>query len=162
VTRLADTLVLLEHGHVQMSGPLQEVMASTAPMLRLGGDVASLVLGQVAGFDEPWHLVEISFSGGRFWLPQSGLARGQAVRLRVLARDVSIATRPPVDVSIQNVVSCTVVALLPDEHPAQALVRLDCSGTPLWARLTRRAIAQLGLQPGQPVWAQVKAMALVR
>ncbi|NBX20950.1 MAG: hypothetical protein EBR58_06040 [Betaproteobacteria bacterium] len=39
---------------------------------------------------------------------------------------------------------------------------LDCAGTPLWARLTRRAMDQLELQPGQAVWAQIKAMALVR
>jgi molybdate transport system ATP-binding protein len=162
VIRLADTLVVLERGRVQACGPLREVLARTEPLIRMGGDVSSLVLGQVAGQDKTWHLTEVRLTGGSFWLPDTGLAIGQAVRLRVLARDVSVATRMPTDISIQNVVPCTVVGVQSDQHPAQALVQLDCAGTPLWARLTHRAVEQLGLQPGQAVWAQVKAMALVR
>lgn len=162
VTRLADTLVVLEQGQVRACGPLQALMAGTDPVLHLGGDVASLVLGQVATHDTQWHLTELRFAGGSFWLADAGLAMGQTVRLRVLARDVSIATRQPTGVSIQNVVACTVLSILPDQHPAQALVRLGCAGTCLWARLTRRAVDQLGLHAGQAVWAQVKAMALAR
>lgn len=162
VTRLADTLVVLEQGRVRACGPVQQVLASASPLMQLGGDVASLVVGQVVGFDAPWHLTEVRFPGGSFWLADAALVQGQSVRLRVLARDVSIATQQPAGVSIQNVVACTVAAILPDQHPAQALVQLDCAGTYLWARLTCRAVDQLGLQPGQPVWAQVKAMALAR
>jgi molybdate transport system ATP-binding protein len=162
VIRLADTLVVLERGRVRACGPLQEVLARTEPLIRMGGDMSSLVVGQVVGHDKTWHLTEVRLTGGSFWLPDSGLAVGQTVRLRVLARDVSVATRMPTDMSIQNVVSCTVSEVLSDQHPAQALVRLDCQGTLLWARLTRRAVDQLALQPGQSVWAQVKAMALIR
>lgn len=162
LTRLADTVVVLEQGAVQACGPLQAVMSQTGPMVRFGGELACLVLGAVAEHDDAWHLTEVRFGGGSFWLPDSGLQRGEPVRLRVLARDVSVATRRPVDVSIQNVVPCQIAEILPDQHPAQALLRLDCAGTPLWARLTCRAVDQLALQPGQSVWAQVKAMSLVR
>nr|WP_315465051.1 molybdenum ABC transporter ATP-binding protein [uncultured Rhodoferax sp.] len=162
VIRLADTLVVMERGRVQACGPLQEVLASTEPLIRMGGYVSSLVLGQVAGYDSAWHLTLVHLAAGNFWLPDTGLTLGQTVRLRVLARDVSIATRMPTDTSIQNVLPCTVVAVRSDQHPAQALVQLDCSGTPLWARLSRRAVDQLALQPGQAVWAQVKAMAVLR
>ncbi|MDH4450165.1 MAG: molybdenum ABC transporter ATP-binding protein [Rhodoferax sp.] len=162
VTRLADTLVVLEHGRVLACGPLQDVLAGTEPLIRMGGDVSSLVLGQVAGHDRAWHLTEVRLRAGSFWLPDTGLSAGQTVRLRVLARDVSIATRVPADASIQNVLPCTVVAVQPDQHPSQALVQLDGAGTRLWARVTRRAVDQLALRPGQPVWAQVKAMALIR
>lgn len=162
VIRLADTLLVLEQGKVQACGPLQDVMAATEPLVRLGGEVASLVVGQVAEHDAQWHLTEVRCGPGRFWLPDGNLVAGQTVRLRVQARDVSIATRLPQDVSIQNVVPCTLVAIQPDQHPAQALVRLDFAGTLLWARVTRRAVEQLALQPGQQVWAQVKAMALVK
>jgi molybdate transport system ATP-binding protein len=161
VTRLADTLLLLEQGRVTACGPLQVVMSQSGPPVRLGGEVASWVQGEVAGHDAGWHLTEVRCGGGSFWLPDIGLLVGRRVRLRVLARDVSIATQRPRDVSIQNVLLCTILELLPDQHPAQSLVRLDCAGTLLWARLTRRAVDQLGLHTGQAVWAQVKAMSLV-
>ena len=162
VTRLADNLVVLDRGRVLASGSLQDVMARSEPMIRMGGDVASLVMGVVSAHDARWHLTEVRFGDASLWFPDSGLKPGQTVRLRVLARDVSIATSRPVDVSIQNSVACKVSSILPDQHPAQALVQMDCAGTALWARVTRRAVEQLALQPGLPVWAQVKAMALVR
>ena len=93
-------------------------------------------------------------------LADAGLAVGAAVRLRVLARDVSLATQEPAHTSIQNVLPCTVLAIADDSHPAQALVQLGCGPDRLLARVTRRSVHTLGLAVGQPVWAQVKALAL--
>jgi molybdate transport system ATP-binding protein len=114
----------------------------------------------VAEVDSDWHLARLDFDGGSLWLPHSGLPMGQAVRLRVLARDVSLTTQAPAQTSIQNVLPCTVRAIADDAHPAQALVQLDCGATPLLVRVTRRSVHALGLRPGQAVWAQVKALAL--
>jgi molybdate transport system ATP-binding protein len=55
-----------------------------------------------------------------------------------------------------------VAQLAPDAAGHQVLVRLNASGTPIVARLTARAAHQLQLQPGMPVWAQIKAVSLVR
>jgi len=44
---------------------------------------------------------------------------------------------------------------------AHVLVRLDAGGTPLLARITRRSADQLGIAPGLPLWAQIKAVALL-
>jgi molybdate transport system ATP-binding protein len=162
VIRLADHLVILEQGRARAAGPLEQVLAQTDPVVHVGGDISSVVQGCVAGLDSAWHLAEVAFAGGVLWIPDTGLQPGQEVRLRVLARDVSVSTRMPAGSSIQNAVACSVSRLIPDHHPAQALVQLDASGTMLWARLTRRAVEQLGLREGMPVWAQVKAMALLR
>jgi molybdate transport system ATP-binding protein len=51
--------------------------------------------------------------------------------------------------------------LVPDAQPHQVLVQLDACGQTLLARLTARAAHQLQLQPGQAVWAQIKAVSLV-
>ncbi|MBP9806240.1 MAG: TOBE domain-containing protein, partial [Candidatus Accumulibacter sp.] len=48
-----------------------------------------------------------------------------------------------------------------EDHPALALVQLRVGSTPLLARLTRHSAQRLELAPGLPVWAQVKAVALV-
>jgi molybdate transport system ATP-binding protein len=162
VIRLADHLVVLEQGRTRATGPLEQVLAQTDPVVHLGGDISCVVRGRVAGLDRVWHLAEVAFAGGALWVPDTGLQTDQDVRLRVLARDVSVSTHIPAGSSIQNAVACRVSHLLADQHPAQALVKLDASGTMLWARLTRRAVEQLGLQEGMPVWAQVKAMALLR
>lgn len=160
VVRLADTLVVLERGQVRAHGPAARVLADVRSPVFLGDEACALLHAQVVARDADWHLARLDFDGGSLWLPDSGLLQGQMVRLRVFARDVSLTTQAPTHTSIQNVLPCTVRAVADDVHPAQALVQLDCGASTLLARVTRRSIHSLGLQPGLAVWAQVKALAL--
>lgn len=166
VARLADTLVLLERGKARACGPVAEVLAGggvlglAAPDV-LGEGLGALLHATVAERDARWQLARMDFAGGSLWLRDTGLALGQAVRLRVLARDVSIALEQPSQSSIQNQLPCVVLALEPDGHPSQLRVRLQCGAATLVARVTARAVDALALAPGQSVWAQVKSVALV-
>jgi molybdate transport system ATP-binding protein len=89
------------------------------------------------------------------------LEPGRGVRVRVLARDVSLALAAPAGTSIQNQLACTVESIKPDAHPSQMLVQLRCGGASLLARVTARSAAQLELAAGRTVWALVKSVALV-
>jgi molybdate transport system ATP-binding protein len=103
----------------------------------------------------------VALDGGQLWLRDAGVAVGQGVRMRVLARDVSIATVAPTHTSIQNQLACTVESIRPDTHPSQALVRLRCGTATLLARVTARSAAKLQLTADRAVWALVKSVALV-
>jgi len=161
VARLADSLVVLDHGRVKAAGPVADVLARIDTPVVLGDDAGALLHGTVAERDARWHLMRVDFGGGSLWLRDSGLAVGQHVRLRVLARDVSLATEAPHHTSIQNLLPATVDAIATDAHPSQALVRVTCGAAMLLSRITARAVNTLGLGPGQAVWAQVKSVALV-
>jgi molybdate transport system ATP-binding protein len=84
------------------------------------------------------------------------------VRLRVLARDVSLTTEEPRHTSIQNHLPCRIESMAPDAHASQLLVRVVCGESVLLARITRRAVDALGLHAGSAAWAQVKSVALVQ
>jgi molybdate transport system ATP-binding protein len=161
VARLADTVVLMDRGRVAAIGPAREVLSRIDASAVLGDDAGALLEGTVAERDGHWQLARIAFEGGSLWLRDTGLATGTAVRLRVLARDVSIATREPQDTSIQNIFAASVQEIAPDAHPSQVLVRLRCGDSMLLARITARAAHSLALAPGQRAWAQVKSVALV-
>jgi len=162
VARLADTLLLMHQGRVQAVGPVSEVLSGRDASLMLGDDVGALLDAQVQALDQAWHLAKVGFDGGAMWLRDTGLAVGQKVRLRVLARDVSINVQPATDTSIQNHVPGVVQSITPDLHPSQVLVRVACGPSVLLARVTARAVHGLGLRVGQAVWAQVKSVALVK
>ena len=161
VARLADALVVLDRGRVAASGPVASVLAGTAAPLLLGDDAGAVLDGTVGERDPRWHLARVDFSGGSLWLRDSGAEIGRRVRLRVLARDVSLATEEPRATSIQNLLPGVVRAIAADSHPSQALVQLACGESVLLSRITARAVHVLGLQPGMPVWLQVKSVALV-
>ena len=169
VARLADTLVVFEQGKVIAAGPTAAVLADTNAPVTLGEDAGALLEGTVQQRDEHWQLVRIAFQGGELWLPDVGVLTGRRARVRVLARDVSIATQRPESTSIQNLIACTVDAIAPAAHASQVIVRLRCDAPPhdsappsiLLARITARAVDSLQLAVGMPVWAQVKSAALV-
>ncbi len=161
VARLADHIVLMEDGRAVAQGPLTETLARVDLPLRLGEDVGVVFSGQVLERNAEWHLARIGFAGGEIWVRDGGAGVGRTVRLRILARDVSIARHRHDDVSIMNLLPATIITHAAEDHPALALLQLQVGGTRLLARLTRHSANRLELAPGQQVWAQIKAVALL-
>jgi molybdate transport system ATP-binding protein len=163
VARLAHQLVLLEGGRVVAAGALSEVLARLdLPTAR--GDGAGVVLdGTVAERDAHWRLARLTVGAGDFnvWARDHGLAVGRAVRVRLLARDVSVARAALTGTSIGNQMPGRIETIAEDEHPALALVRVRVGASPVVARLTRRSADALQLRPGMAVWVQVKTVALM-
>ena len=161
VARLADHIVLMEDGRAVAQGPLTETLARVDLPLRLGEDVGVVFSGQVLERNAKWHLARIGFAGGEIWVRDGGAGVGRTVRLRILARDVSIARHRHDDVSIMNLLPATIITHAAEDHPALALLQLQVGGTRLLARLTRHSANRLELAPGQQVWVQIKAVALL-
>jgi molybdate transport system ATP-binding protein len=161
VARLADHIVVMEDGHVLTQGPLAETLARVDLPIRLGEDAGAVFAATVAERDAEWHLARVEFDGGELWVRDSGVPVGRRVRVRILARDVSIANSRHDDVSIMNLLPATVIAHAGEEHPSAVLVQLRIGATTLLARLTRRSAHRLELSPGREVWVQIKAVALI-
>jgi molybdate transport system ATP-binding protein len=161
VARLADHLVVLQDGRVLGAGPLTEILTRLDLPIRLGEDAGVVLDAVVAEHDAEWHLARVEFAGGSLWVRDQGIAIGKHVRVRILARDVSIAHEKITGSSIMNTFPATVTALADDTHPALMLVKLDAGGAPVLARLTRRSADALQLAPGLSVWVQIKAVALI-
>ena len=175
VVRLADTLVVMESGQVRAVGPVTEMLSNMDLPLLVGDDVGALMEGHVRALDKQWHLAQVRISKASsnaagegnptvpsLWVRDSGLQMGQPVRLRVLARDVSITLEQAQNTSIQNHLPCVVESIHAEPHPSQVLLRLRCGEVLLIARVTARGVCDLGLQVGMAAWAQVKSVALVK
>ena len=161
VARLADHLVVLEQGQCLANGPLGETLARLDLPIQLGEDVGVVMDAHAVSRDPRWHLACVEFPGGRLWVRDHGVPDGHRVRLRILARDVSIAREKIEGSSILNTLPAKIIAIADDTHPGLALIRLELGTSPLIARLTRRSVAALELKPGMAVWTQIKAVALV-
>ncbi|WP_296900771.1 molybdenum ABC transporter ATP-binding protein [Thiohalocapsa sp.] len=161
VARLADHLVVMEGGRVLASGPLNDTLARLDLPIRLGEDAGVVLDGHVAERDERWHLLRVACCNTSLWVRDTGADLGDHARVRILARDVSIAHEPKEGTSILNTLPARVVSLGDDAHPALSLVKLAVDGKPVLSRVTRRSAEQLGLAPGQQVWIQIKAVALL-
>ena len=160
VARLADQLVLMRAGRIEAVGPIAEMLTRSDLPLAHGDEAESLIEAKVVGHDETFHLTRLEFAGGEFIVPRKALAEGQVVRLRVLARDVSLTLAEQTNTSILNIFPARIEEISA-ENPAQMTVRLDAAGVPILSRITRKSATALELVPGKQVYVQVKSVALL-
>lgn len=162
VARLATDIVMLDTGRLVAAGPARDVMERLDLLPEAergeGGAVVDLT---VIGQDDVFGLTVLRSGAGDWRLPRLHVGAGRTVRARVRARDIMIATAQPRGLSAVNVLAGTILAITA-ETGADALVRLDCGGDMLVARITRQSVAALGLRPGSEVFAVVKAVTFER
>ncbi len=162
VTRLADLLVLLSAGSVVAAGDVHEVMNRLdlrpyTGRYEAGAVIESTVLAQDAEF----ALTTLGFDGGSLQMPRIEVPVGARVRLRIRARDISLATTRPQNVSLLNVLQGRLTGLTEEAGPIVE-ARIEVGGVFLVARITRRSAQLLQLAPGQTVFAMIKAVSMDR
>jgi molybdate transport system ATP-binding protein len=162
VARLADHVVLLDHGRVAAQGDLQATLARLDLAGAFADDMGVVIDATIGTHDESDHLTRIDFPGGSVHVSRCAEAPGSRIRFRIQARDVSLATRKPEHTSILNVFEARVVELADATVPGQVLVKLAVGDTPIIARISGRSRKDLRIEPGSAVWAQVKSVAVLR
>lgn len=161
VMRLADHVVLLKDGLVVAEGELKATLARLDLPLRLGEDTGVVVEARVSERSSEWQLLRLEFTGGSLWTRDYGVSLGQSVRVRILARDVSLSCKAQPESSILNSFLGEVDSLAEDEHPSLVLVRMKVGDSYILARLTKRSAATLGVTAGERFWVQVKLAAII-
>jgi molybdate transport system ATP-binding protein len=157
VVKLADQLILMQHGRIISQGPLPQQLLQ--PELAASGAM-SLLYAQSQGCHN--LLLQLSIGKQQLQLPAplSSTGTQTAYRLRIQARDVALSLTPLTDSSVSNQLQVSISGFNPAPHPAETLVQLELAGQPLQALLTKQSAERLGLQVGQQVYAQIKAVAL--
>ncbi len=162
VVRLADTMVVMNGGELAASGSVEDIMARLDLRPLTGRyEAGAVISATIKKHDLTYSLSELEFPAGSLFVPRAEAQPGEKVRLRIRARDVSLALERPRMTSVLNVFSGTVSEIETGGPESQADVLIDI-GVPIIARITRRSIADLGLKPGQKVFAMVKAAAIDR
>jgi molybdate transport system ATP-binding protein len=161
VARLANTVVLIDAGRVTATGPAQEVLSDPAAAAGLGLREAGAILTARVAAHEADGLSRLDCAAGPLWLPRVQAQPGRTIRLRILAQDVMLALTAPQGISALNILPATVTALHSGPGPG-SLVRLALGGDTLLARVTQRSAAALGLAPGLPVFAVLKAVSVAQ
>jgi molybdate transport system ATP-binding protein len=159
VVRLCDHLVLLQGGTVRGAGSVQEVLGQPGIADALGEEAGTILQGTVRTIDAPYELTEVDTPAGRLLIPGRHAAAGEAVRLRILARDVSVALVAPAQSSILNVLPATVESLQPGAG-GHVDLGLRVGAAVLLCRISRHSSDRLGLRPGIACFAQVKGVAV--
>jgi molybdate transport system ATP-binding protein len=165
VERLADHLVLIEKGQLIASGPLAQLQSYPSLVLTISANAAVSLNASVIGYDEKFTIARLQVNGASLNVPSSDVIVGAKQRLKIYADDVSLTWDSSNKSTIDNQIPAKILDIRGTE-PSQILAVLGLGqngeGDKILARVTKRSWVTLGLEVGQSVFAQVKAVALVR
>ena len=165
IDRLAHHLVLMAAGKIVASGSFRDLQCDRALMAGLSAAVAISLDAVVSGYDSEFGLARFAIGDVMLNAPCDKVEIGALRRLRIYADDVSLTRERINESSIDNQLPARVLAHWDSGH-AQCIVVLGLGhGDPrdrIFARITKRSWATLGLDIGQAVFAHIKASALAR
>jgi molybdate transport system ATP-binding protein len=160
VFRLADTLVLIDAGHVVEAGPFSALLARADLPIAQHDDAAAVLLARVVRHDPARQLTTLEAGGCELLVPLQDAPPGTRVRARIPAREVILAAEAPHGISLHNILQGTVHGVVENPVRHAALVEVSLGDQGLLARITPDAVARLSLAPGRPVLALIKSMAI--
>jgi molybdate transport system ATP-binding protein len=159
VRRLAETVVVLEHGRVVASGPTATTLdQAIIQHPKEHGAILNLVrFAEVIEVDGHWHGVFNGGGGGRIYLP--GRPEAQAhPSVTFYARDVALSRQIVPGLSVRNQLAGVVSDSI--ELGGGVLVAVRIGEDQIWAQVTRESFEELGLKAGESVVCLIKAVAL--
>lgn len=161
IARLADHVAILEAGRITRQGPVFDVLSDPDAMPLLGVREAGAILQAQVVEHLGDGLTRLSAGPGRLELPGITAPPGETLRLRILATDVMLANVRPEGLSARNILPVTIGSLQSGRGPGIAVVLL-LGDQRLLARVTSRSCDEMGLAPGQNIFAILKATAVAR
>jgi molybdate transport system ATP-binding protein len=160
VVQLADSMVLIEAGHVVGCGTLSEIAARVDLPLAQRDDAGALLLCRVVAHDAGRELTRLEGGGAVFWVPLLDAPLEAERRVRIPAREVILAGKTPDAISLHNIVPGTVRRIATETARRSVLVEIALPGGALLSRVTPDAIIRLGLSPGSPALALIKSTSI--
>jgi molybdate transport system ATP-binding protein len=164
VAQIAETLIVMAEGRIRAIGPTAELLERVDLQSITGRfEAGALLSARVTAQDDAYRLTRLDLEGRALTMPMlPTLAPGETVRLRVRARDVSLALARPDGLSIRNILPGTVDSIAPEPDTAFAEVSVAIGTQRLRARITREAVDALCLVPGAAVFVLVKSASFDR
>jgi molybdate transport system ATP-binding protein len=160
VMRLADHVVLIEQGRVVAAGALHAMSLRPELHAIVGAEAVGAVLeGRIIAVDAPGGLARLQLGQATLLVGAEDAHLGAHARVQLLARDLILAMQPAQGLSVRNSIPGVVQAIYNDVHESQ-LVHVDIGGAVVLARVTRDAVAALGIGAGSCVWVLVKAVSV--
>ena len=162
VARLSNTLVILSDGRTPAFGPVAEMLARTDLGRATGRhEAGALIEGKVTQIDDVWGLTLVDIGDAVLQIPDMAAKPGDAVRLRIRARDVSLASVPPKGLSIRNAFEGKIKSISEETGP-YAEILCSVGDQLIRARITRASVADLDLFTGKAVTVLIKSVAIDR
>ncbi|RLA07886.1 MAG: molybdenum ABC transporter ATP-binding protein [Gammaproteobacteria bacterium] len=159
VSQIADDLVLMDNGKIITYGKTAKIFANDDIYFAQSDETSVIIKTEVAKIDKKYAISYLGFSGGMFQVARTDLNMKQKIRLRIVAKDVSLATAYNNNTSILNIFKARVTNIKP-AGLSQKLIKLKIADDEIFAKITNKSAGILSLKINKQVYVQIKSVAL--
>jgi molybdate transport system ATP-binding protein len=146
VARLANQVVLMKDGKISSQGNRFER--------------TSIITGKADAYDEAYGLTTLVHPAGNISLAGHIPIGVAPLRIVVRATDVTLALKPPKDISARTLLTGKISECETDEGPIAIIHVTLTGGEEITAALTRKAMDELKLKEGKSVWCLLKSVSI--
>ncbi len=163
VAALCERTVVLREGQVHKEGETTDVLQNRKESDDLLDEfeAGTVLHGKILRHDPVFHLTYLSSCEQELVVPTQDLIdAGEDVRFRIRARDVSLATSRPEQISIRNILKGKVLQIDDRAEAPHCEVQVSCGDEVIRALVTRASVYDLGLNVGSQVFALIKSVTI--
>lgn len=160
ILHLADKMLVLEHGEVKAFGHPEDIWGSSVMHPWLPREQqSSIVKVSVLEHHPHYAMTALALGDQRIWVNKLDCPAPRALRVCILATDVSLALQPPARSSIRNILYARVAHCCDDN--GQVEVELEIGDRTIRAHISPWARDELAIKPGQWLYAQIKSVSII-
>lgn len=161
VAQLADYVALIDQsGNLDEVGDVFAVFSHINNTMAKDDNAGAVLHATHMGELDRYNLTSLAIGEQRLVCQHQAGTLGDSIRLRIAARDVSIALEPLSNTSILNSLAVDIDDIAPHSQ-SHVMLRLRIEDQFILARITQKSCDDLQLAKGQRVFAQVKSIALI-
>ncbi len=162
IIKLADHIIMLKDGKITDQGDVATTLSKHQYIGEEQNQTGAVLNATISKHDKMWHLISAEFDGRLLWLSDNQEKIGQKVRVKIMAKDVSLSVgQNHQETSILNHFRAKICAITTDTHPSMKLVKLKIGDSVLFARISAKSTNILNLELGMSVWAHIKSASIL-
>lgn len=159
ILRLADYIVEMEAGTIINQGAIADVIDNIHTAGNDQSEMMSILNAKIESHDDDYGLSYAKFANNILTLPKVDKPKHGKVRVKILAKDVSISAILPQQTSILNIFEATIENI--QAKGFQVCVKVNVSNQSIVCLITRKSQELLGLEVNQKVFIQIKCLSLM-
>ena len=159
---MADKIILIEKGKIISESSEDSIISNkTLNYFKKGNNNTSLIKGTILKQDRKSHITIIKIDKTEIATGYIADKVGTNHILKISSNDISIATKVPTNISINNIIKCKIKRIKTLKSKGKVELLLQINTQQILSEITIRSFEKLKLKNNMYVYALIKAVSIV-
>ena len=158
----AESIALIENGKILTQGPVNDILSNKKTIFyNLENEEGTVLKCKIIAQNLEEKITTISIKHTEIIMSKIPEAVGSDIAIRLLAKDISLATEKPKNISINNILEARILEIYESKNIGSVNVELKVGKNIIIARILQSSSKKLKLKTNDKVFALIKSISIV-